>query len=83
MLVAHNHDEIIKKSHKRCIDYGVEKERIFPITILKGKEFNLILEKNNDLIKIARPFMEILYDFLKDLDSHYILQIKMVLFSLL
>lgn len=65
MLVAHNHDEIIKKSHKRCIDYGVEKERIFPITILKGKEFNLILEKNNDLIKIARPFMEILYDFLK------------------
>lgn len=57
--------EVLNKSHRRCIKYGIEKDRVFPVKIFKGKEFNIILERNNELIKVAKPFMEILYDFLR------------------
>lgn len=60
------HDEIIKNSHERSKEYGVEKERYISKRILKGRDLNTALRKNADLIKKAAPFMKILYDFLKD-----------------
>jgi len=45
--------------------YGIKKEKIFPTTIIKGDKFKLLLKKNNELIKVAKPFIKILYDFLK------------------
>ena len=60
-----NYSEILNRSRKRCIKYGIEKSKVFPTKIFKGEEFNIILEKNNELIKVAIPFMEIIYDFLR------------------
>ena len=65
MSVLNNHNDIINKSHKRCIDYKIEKERVFPIRTFYGKDFYRIVNENSQIIKIARPFMEILYDFLR------------------
>lgn len=65
MFRTNNYCDILNRSHRRCIKYGIEKNRVFPTKILRGKEFKLILQKNNELIKVARPFMEILYDFLR------------------
>lgn len=60
-----NYSKIIDRSNKRCIEYGIDKNRILPIKIFKGEEFSALLKKNHDLVKVARPFMEILYDFLR------------------
>lgn len=65
MYLKNKHDEIIKKSHERCIEYGVEKERVLPKKILKGKEVSENINNNKDLIRVAAPFMDILYNFLE------------------
>ncbi|MFW5707919.1 MAG: sigma-54-dependent Fis family transcriptional regulator [Bacteroidota bacterium] len=54
--------EIIKKSHQRCEEYGVNKEQIFPSKILKGNEVSTQLARNEYLLKVAIPFMEIIYE---------------------
>ncbi|MHC6178465.1 sigma-54-dependent Fis family transcriptional regulator [Clostridium sp. JNZ X4-2] len=59
-------DEEISESHKRCIQYGIDKDRVFPTKILKDKEFHVVVEKNRGLIKVVKPFMKILYKFLKN-----------------
>ena len=65
MSRLNNYDDIILKSHERCINYGLERNIVTPKNILKGKELKIVLDKNEKLVKIAKPFMEILYDFLK------------------
>ena len=65
MSEVSNYDEITDRSHKRCADYGIEKSRPCPITILEGKALAALQEKNVGLINIARPFIEILYELLK------------------
>lgn len=57
--------ELKKSSHKRCIEYGIDLERIMPLKVFKGDEFEELLKKNSELIKVAKPFIEILYDFLR------------------
>ncbi len=53
--------EIIKKSHKRCEEYGVNKEQVFPSKILTGNEVDTHLASYDYLLKLATPFMEIIY----------------------
>jgi len=65
MLRRYTYNEIIKKSHKRCSDYGIKIDIPCPSKILRDEEFNVLIQKNKALIEIARPFMEILYNFLK------------------
>ncbi|MEL7654713.1 MAG: GAF domain-containing protein, partial [Bacillota bacterium] len=65
MTSTGNYKEIIKRSHERSIQYGVEKDRPGPNRILKGKELAAVLEENEGLVQIAKPFMEILYDVLR------------------
>lgn len=65
MVKAKKYSEIITRSHQRCILYGIEKNRIMPVKIYRGNEFEQLLKKNHELINVARPFIEILYDFLK------------------
>lgn len=60
-----NHEEIIKKSHERSNKYGIETSRIYPKKILTKEEIPLLMKKNRDLIRIASPFIKILYDFLE------------------
>ena len=58
--------DIIRRSQERSVRYGVEKDRPGPKRILKGAELAAVLEENEALIQIAKPFMEILYDVLRD-----------------
>ncbi len=58
----HNQREIIKKSHERCKEYGVNKEQVFPSKILRGDEVNSHLERNEYLLRMASPFIDIIYD---------------------
>lgn len=59
------HSEIISRSFNRCIKYHMEKGISKPKRILNSRELEKLIKKNNEIIKIAKPFMEILYDFLK------------------
>ena len=54
--------EIIKKSHQRCEEYGVDKEQIFPSRILTGNEVSSHLARNEFLLQVASPFMDIVYE---------------------
>lgn len=65
MSNTYKHDDIIRKSHHRCIRYGIDKEMVKPRKILKGKELRAILDENKNLIEIAKPFMKTIYDFLE------------------
>ncbi|SES84948.1 sigma-54-dependent Fis family transcriptional regulator [Anaerobranca gottschalkii] len=55
----------IRKSHLRCLNYGVDKERNFSAKIIAGQQLADRLEKNRTLIEVATPFMEHLYNFVK------------------
>ncbi|MDD3168122.1 MAG: sigma 54-interacting transcriptional regulator [Eubacteriales bacterium] len=65
MSEVENYSVIINRSHKRCMQHGVERSRAFPERILRGNELRRLLEKNAELIIIARPFIEILYELLR------------------
>ncbi|QOX63776.1 PAS domain-containing protein [Anoxybacterium hadale] len=58
--------DIIWRSQERSAQYGVDKDRPGPAWILQGAELAAVLEENDALIQIAKPFMEILYDVLRD-----------------
>ncbi|WBW98561.1 sigma-54-dependent Fis family transcriptional regulator [Oceanirhabdus sp. W0125-5] len=53
---------IIKKSHIRSELYGIEKERIHPRIILKGIEMSKALQDNKEIIEVASPIIQNLYD---------------------
>ncbi|MCX7950962.1 MAG: sigma-54-dependent Fis family transcriptional regulator [Clostridiales bacterium] len=63
----------IEASHKRCFEYGVEKELRFSRRILTQNELNDRLIKRRKLILSAIPFMNMLYDFVKGYDFFLIL----------
>lgn len=57
--------DYIIKSHERCREYQVEKDRIFSKKIISGVELDEKLESNRELIDTAELFMNQLYDFVK------------------
>lgn len=63
--VLKNQLDIIKRSHARSVDYGIEKGTIFPRKMLKleGRKDNI--NKNRKLLNVASRFMVTLYEFLK------------------
>jgi transcriptional regulator of acetoin/glycerol metabolism len=65
LKVLKNQLDIIKKSHARSIDYGIEKGTIFPKRIIKLEELQNKINKNRKLLNIASRFMDTLYEFLK------------------
>lgn len=65
MCISIENNNIITRSHMRCKEYGINKSKIFPDKILRGIEFKELYKRKLELIKIAKPFMKILYDFLK------------------
>ncbi|WP_251861701.1 sigma 54-interacting transcriptional regulator [Clostridium sp. Marseille-Q2269] len=69
-------DNIIKKSHERSVYFGIEENRVFPKKILKGKEITNNIEKNKKFLKVASPFIDIIYDFLKGSEFFIILTDK-------
>ncbi|MEF2114111.1 MULTISPECIES: sigma-54-dependent Fis family transcriptional regulator [Clostridium] len=63
--VLKNQLDIIKRSHARSVDYGIEKGTVFPQRMLKleGRKDNI--NKNRKLLNAASRFMVTLYEFLK------------------
>jgi sigma-54 dependent transcriptional regulator, acetoin dehydrogenase operon transcriptional activator AcoR len=60
------HRDIIRASHKRSLDLNVERERVQPTIMVKGSELEVKLKKNLRLLKIATPFVHLLYEFVSD-----------------
>ena len=56
-------DGYIEESHNRCRSTGILAKNIFSTKILKGIEIKDLLEKNKELILMATPFMNRLYNF--------------------
>lgn len=59
-------EDIIRESHERSSKYGINPEQRYSQRILSGEEKIAILQENHDLIEVAGPFMDLLYDFLKE-----------------
>jgi sigma-54 dependent transcriptional regulator, acetoin dehydrogenase operon transcriptional activator AcoR len=57
------HRDIIRASHKRSIDSGVERERVQPNRVVQGVELERRLERNKRFLQIASPFVQLLYEF--------------------
>lgn len=55
----------IENSHKRCRVKGIKPENIYSTRVLEGDELNEKLEKNKELMFIAVPFLNQLYEFVK------------------
>jgi sigma-54 dependent transcriptional regulator, acetoin dehydrogenase operon transcriptional activator AcoR len=60
------HRDIIRASHKRSLDLNVERERVQPTVLVRGAELETRLKKNMRLLKIATPFVHLLYEFVSD-----------------
>lgn len=65
MSILKKHTDIIKKSQERSAAYGVEKHRIYSSKILPEEEVKAIIEKHNDLLTIAKPFLEDLFEIVE------------------
>ncbi|WP_259473416.1 sigma-54-dependent Fis family transcriptional regulator [Clostridium estertheticum] len=63
--VLNNQLDVIKRSHARSIEYGIEKGTIFPQKILKLEGLKDNINKNRKLLNVASRFMVTLYEFLK------------------
>jgi transcriptional regulator of acetoin/glycerol metabolism len=74
-----NRDEqkkLIRESYKRCESLGIKKNRIFSRKIITDEELHRKLEENRALIITAVPFMNEMYDFVKNTDFFCILTDK-------
>ncbi len=60
------HDEIIKRSHERSEFYGIDKGIVTSRKILNKEEVSSHIKENVELIRVAAPFIKILYDFLRN-----------------
>lgn len=58
------HSEIIERSHRRSIQYGIKKGQVISKKILSREEIAKINQLNSTLIRVATPLMKDLYDFL-------------------
>lgn len=66
MYDKNNHCDVVKRSHQRSESYGIEKERIIPKKILNSEDAARNIKKNDEILRVAAPFMKDLYDFLRD-----------------
>ncbi|MGV8906195.1 MAG: sigma-54-dependent Fis family transcriptional regulator [Acetobacterium sp.] len=64
MFEVNKQKALLSRSHERCIEYGVEKNGAFPVQMIRNEKLNIILERNKELVKVARPFIEIIYSVL-------------------
>jgi transcriptional regulator of acetoin/glycerol metabolism len=68
-----NNEFIIKMSHKRCQDYGVEKEMSCSSKILNKEDLNKVLKNNKELIEVAIQYINMINSALNGQDFIIIL----------
>ncbi|WBW99509.1 sigma-54-dependent Fis family transcriptional regulator [Oceanirhabdus sp. W0125-5] len=59
------HKQYIVQSHERCSSQGIDKGLVYSRKILSGKKLSEKLEEKKELIVIATPFMNSLYNCVK------------------
>ncbi|MFT8348741.1 sigma-54-dependent Fis family transcriptional regulator [Clostridium saccharoperbutylacetonicum] len=59
-------ENYIKESHTRSIEMGILSRNSYSAKIVKGGELQDILDRNKNLILVATPFMNRLYNFVKE-----------------
>lgn len=65
--------QCIIQSHERCSSLGIDENLVYSKRILTGEELNRKLEEKKELIIIATPFMNLLYNFVKGSDFFVII----------
>lgn len=55
----------VKESHNRSIKYNIDKNIVVSKKIIEGEKLNNKLVENTNLIVIAKPFVDELYNFVK------------------
>ncbi|APH14246.1 sensory box protein [Clostridium sporogenes] len=55
----------VLKSHEKCNSLGISKDLVYSKKIIRGEELKRELNNNSELIIIATPFMNKLYQFVK------------------
>ncbi|MBC2581913.1 sigma 54-interacting transcriptional regulator [Clostridium sp. DJ247] len=60
------HKSLVESSHRRSEQYGIKRNiKKFPDG-LSGIELKELLDKNEDLLQVSQPFIENLYNYVKD-----------------
>jgi len=59
-------EEIIRESHERSEKFGIAREQRFPAQVLEGEAKELMLRESHNLIEVAAPFLDLLYNFLQE-----------------
>jgi PAS domain S-box-containing protein len=62
--------KFIKDSNERSKAYGIKRNQKTSNKVLNDKELNDLIKENQELVYVANPFIEQLYDFVKK--SHFI-----------
>ncbi len=68
-----NYKEIIKLSHQRCANLGIQQEQIYSKKIVSDNALQKILNENRDMIMTAIPFIEQIFKFTKGSDFFVLL----------
>ena len=57
--------EFIKESNDRSRAYGIKRNQMTSNKVLNERELNDLIKENQELVYVANPFIEQLYDFVK------------------
>ncbi len=60
------HRDLVENSHKRSEGYEVKKDAKYLSDGLKGEKLKDLLQENEELLRISKPFTETLYNYVKD-----------------
>ncbi|MEW9121603.1 MAG: sigma 54-interacting transcriptional regulator [Thermotaleaceae bacterium] len=60
------HKSLVEESHRRSAAYGIKKDTKVISDGFKGKALERLLQSNEELLRIARPVTEDLYNYVKD-----------------
>ena len=64
--MAEHHKNIVRRSHHRSEKFGIRKEQVISNKILSNSDLKENLENNQELVSVARPFINDLYHSLQD-----------------
>lgn len=62
--------KFIKESNDRSKAYGIRRNQVTSNKVLNDRELNDLIKENQELIYVANPFIEQLYDFVKKIKLH-------------
>lgn len=65
--------DFIEASHTRCENYQIGKDRVISHRIIEGQALDQVFKDNHQLMTIAKPFIDEIYNFVRGTDFFVIL----------